>query len=136
LRHWSIAELKKKACDAWGDPDDSQSKRYSFPYPHSCFLSVKFSSKIVKIAKRLEELPSLLKYSSKQNPTVTFIKKDKDKADWLSRRANRMKLLKPKGRDSPRQIAADEEYSRQKAYNMYVELATNFVENPKMRQRH
>ena len=55
---------------------------------------------------------------------------DKDKADWLRRQANRMKLLKPKGRDSPRQIAADEEYSRQKAYNMYIELATNFVEYP------
>jgi hypothetical protein len=58
------------------------------------------------------------------------MKKDKDKADWLSRRAIRMKLVKPKGRDSPQRIAANEEYSRQKAYNFYIDLVTNCSQFP------
>jgi hypothetical protein len=118
------------AFDAWGDPGNSQSKEYSFPYPHSCFLTAKFSNETMRIAKKQEELPSLQKYSSSAGPSVSTIKKDKDKADWLSRRANRMKLVKPKGRDSPQQIAATEEYSIQKAYNFYIDLVTNCSKFP------
>ena len=58
------------------------------------------------------------------------LKSDKDKANWLSRRAKRMKLTKPKGRDSPQRIAADEEKSRQKAYNLYFDIMTDFQDNP------
>ena len=36
-----------------------------------------------------------------------------------------MKLLKAKGRDSPQQIVYDEENSRQKAYNLYIDVVTD-----------